>query len=257
MNNKLFVFLIMLVTSVTSNAQSNNDLYKFIPQYDPPKSPNAASFEKYTAMPVTYQTGQVGLSIPLVNFTVDGLIVPITIRYSNTGLRISDVASSVGLGWNLDAGGMITRDVKSIPDDGPNGLMTTYNATCLTRLLNNQMTGLERWNYFTQITKKLADVEHDVFHYNFLGNSGSFYISQGQCIQFPQTNNKITYTTQANGQLASFTIVSETGDQFLFSTKEESTIASISSPQTGNQDSYFPSLKGSTWHLSQIQRKII
>jgi len=239
-----------------SNAQTPNDQYQYIPHYDPPKSPNASSFERYTSIPVSYQTGQVNYSIPLTNFTVDGLNIPLAMNYGNTGLRVSDVASWVGLGWDLTVGGIITREVRSLPDDGSLGLMTTTYASNLNRLVHNQMTGLERWNYYIQISKKLADVEHDIFHYNILGKSGSFYInSSGQCVQFPQTNNQITYTTQSNHQLATFTVIDEGGNKFLFNTKEESNVTSITRPSAGNVDYYFPSLKGSTWYITQIITK--
>src|SRR2546430_1912529 len=87
------------------SAQTGNDPYKFLARYDPPKSPNASNFERYTTIPGNYETGQFDYGLPLMQFTADGLTVPLALKYSNTGLKTSDVASWVGLGWNLNVGG--------------------------------------------------------------------------------------------------------------------------------------------------------
>lgn len=57
-------------------------------------------------------TGDFQYNIPLME--VDGY--PINISYSS-GIGVEDQASMVGLGWTLNAGGVITRVVRGIPDD--------------------------------------------------------------------------------------------------------------------------------------------
>ncbi len=234
-----------------SFGQSVEELHKYIPRYDPPKSPNASSFERYTAVPGNFQTGQVNPSVPLMNFSIDGLLVSLTLNYSNTGLKVSDVASWVGLGWNLNVGGIITRDVKGLPDDCPFGLMNPYYANQLDKIIRNQMSGIERWNYFDAITKQTADTEHDVFTYDILGVRGSFYINKfDKCVQFSASNNKIEFTKKSNGELDSFTVIDVNGNMYLFTIKEES-ITSIS-PAT---DNYYNNLRGNTWYLSEVKTR--
>jgi hypothetical protein len=43
--------------------------------------------------------------------------VPISITYNSGGVKVDDFASSVGLNWNLNAGGSIVRMVKDLPDN--------------------------------------------------------------------------------------------------------------------------------------------
>jgi hypothetical protein len=250
-------FIALFTVVGSSFAQTSNSPYEYIPKYDPPKSPNASSFERYTAVPGNYQTGQISPSIPLMSFTVDNLTVPLTLSYSNTGLKVSDVASWVGLGWNLNAGGTITREVKGIPDDGPFGLMDPFYANNLDRLVRGQMTGKERFDYLTQkVSKQLVDTEHDIFTYNVLGISGSFYVNKlGQCIQLPNSNNKIQFTKDQNQRLATFTITDVSGNNYYFNLKEESTILENANNISGNVDYYYNSLKGTSWYLTKILTK--
>ncbi|HVI46521.1 MAG TPA: hypothetical protein VM802_16715 [Chitinophaga sp.] len=47
--------------------------------------------------------------------------VPVTLNYKGGGIRLQDVASFVGLGWSLRAGGMVTRIVRGMPDESEKG----------------------------------------------------------------------------------------------------------------------------------------
>ncbi len=69
-------------------------------------------------------TGDFSYNIPLLD--VDGY--PINISYSS-GIGVEDQASMVGLGWTLNAGGIINRSVRGIPDDfnGEDRITTTTN----------------------------------------------------------------------------------------------------------------------------------
>ncbi|MCF2876016.1 MULTISPECIES: RHS repeat domain-containing protein [unclassified Tenacibaculum] len=75
---------------------------------------------------VDLSKGVVQPQIPF--FTIGGkeLFDKISLNYiSGSGIRVNEDASDVGLGWDLDAGGYIIREVKGIPDDAliwPNGI---------------------------------------------------------------------------------------------------------------------------------------
>lgn len=246
----VFVFLFQMALG-----QSDKD-YKILTAYSPPKSPNAAAFEKFTSVPISYQTGQVNYSIPIYTIETDGTTIPITLNYNNTGLKVTEVASWVGLGWYLAVGGTITRTVKGIPDDGPMGLMQPYYAQLQHRVVKNQSTGLEKYHYFKDIVESIADSEHDIFYFDVLGIKGSFYINRfGECIQLPRSNNKIEFTKSTqNNTLDKFSITDENGNKYLFNLKEESKI-SLYNNQTGGIPNYYNNIKGTTWYLTAIQTK--
>lgn len=248
-----FIFVAFLAITDVAFAQTSNTPYQYIPKYDPPKSPNASSFEHYLSIPSNYQTGQINPVIPLLSFTVDNLTVPVTLNYSNTGLKVSDVASWAGLGWNLNVGGIITRTVKGIPDDGTYGLFDPYTASQQQLLLNGQLTGKARFDYFQLISKQLVDMEHDIFSYDVLGISGKFYINNvGQCVQFPNSTNKIEFTKDQYQHISAFTITDLKGNKYLFNLKEESNIVANTNNITGSVDYYYNTLKGATWYLTKI-----
>src|SRR5690349_2614696 len=69
---------------------------------------------------VNLQTGSATFSLPMFNWQEDKsrLSSIVALNYSSgNGLRVNDVASNVGQGWNLLAGGVITRIQAGEPDD--------------------------------------------------------------------------------------------------------------------------------------------
>lgn len=82
-----------------------------------PPSPNAAALGKYGIVPVSLQTGIPNISIPITEAIGRELKVPVTLNYHNNGFKPSEEASWVGLGWSLDAGGVITRILRDKVDE--------------------------------------------------------------------------------------------------------------------------------------------
>ncbi|WP_299212436.1 hypothetical protein [uncultured Dokdonia sp.] len=67
-----------------------------------------------------YETGAIdntGVRIPLYEIELEGINLPIFLQYDNTGIRVNSAPSSVGMNWNLSAGGIIEREVRGIPDE--------------------------------------------------------------------------------------------------------------------------------------------
>ncbi|GAB4494716.1 MAG: hypothetical protein OHK0019_21870 [Saprospiraceae bacterium] len=83
-----------------------------------PIPPNPASLGKYGDIPVSHYTGVPDISIPIYTFTEGNISLPITLSYHASGIRLEEVASWVGLGWALNAGGVITRSIQHSPDEG-------------------------------------------------------------------------------------------------------------------------------------------
>ena len=94
-----------------------------------PQSPATAAFTRYGDIPVDLSTGVPDISIPIYNLSSHGINVPISISYHASGIKVLDVASCVGLGWNLNAGGVITRSVFGQPDEGLDIIVTGQPVT--------------------------------------------------------------------------------------------------------------------------------
>ncbi|MEE4256142.1 MAG: hypothetical protein V2I47_03810 [Bacteroidales bacterium] len=66
---------------------------------------------------IDYSTGTAHISLPLGTYETGGYALPISLDYTASGIKVAQTASWVGLGWNLNAGGCITREVRNLPDD--------------------------------------------------------------------------------------------------------------------------------------------
>lgn len=80
-------------------------------------SPNAWSFTQYGKVPVSGFTGLPTISIPLHNMQYKDQEISASLSYNASGFRPDVHASWVGTGWNLNIGGVITRNINGLPDD--------------------------------------------------------------------------------------------------------------------------------------------
>ncbi|KAA5535617.1 hypothetical protein [Paenimyroides baculatum] len=79
-------------------------------------TPDVTAFQVRSINPVNNYTGAIDLEIPIFEIEMDGLKVPISIQYNSKGIKVDDIASCVGMNWNLRAGGNIVRVIRDIPD---------------------------------------------------------------------------------------------------------------------------------------------
>lgn len=80
-------------------------------------SPSATDFVKYERIPVSYFNGLPSIDIPLYTLDYKDLHLPIHLSYYASGIKLNQYPTYVGLGWNLNAGGCITRVVNGAPDE--------------------------------------------------------------------------------------------------------------------------------------------
>jgi YD repeat-containing protein len=120
---RYFLLLTTVIASRYCFAQSDLDvgrLYNVALQHSNSiqvPSPAVASFAKYVDNPVGHYSGIPNISIPLHNVQLRDFNLPISLSYYAGGIKVEEDASHVGLGWNLNAGGAITRAIKDKPDD--------------------------------------------------------------------------------------------------------------------------------------------
>lgn len=108
----LFTVLCLLFFSIKMNAQVGLD------QTVIPKSPNTAALDRLDLAPVDLATGGATISYNLYRIKTKSSVIPITLRYHSGGIKVDEIASWVGLGWALDAGGFISRNINGNPDEG-------------------------------------------------------------------------------------------------------------------------------------------
>ncbi len=112
-------FFLFLLTEISYSEVSD-------PGYEV-MSPQVASFTRYGNYPVSYYTGNPNITIPLYEVNEQGFKFPIYLQYDASGLLPNKDAGIVGQNWTLVAGGMITRQVRGIPDD----IVYDYNSVTI------------------------------------------------------------------------------------------------------------------------------
>lgn len=82
-----------------------------------PNSPEAEAFSQYGNVDVNLHTGQPNIVVPIYTYSGNEMDLPISLTYDASGIKVNQIATNVGLGWNLNVGGRISRQVRGLPDD--------------------------------------------------------------------------------------------------------------------------------------------
>jgi hypothetical protein len=105
-NKRIILLLLTLAGFFKASAQDAYSSQYQVQNYNP-VSPSAFSFLQYTNMPVSEYTGIPDISIPLYQIEEDGVTVPVNLTYHAGGIRVSQEASWVGLGWDMNFGSIV------------------------------------------------------------------------------------------------------------------------------------------------------
>lgn len=154
-------------------------------------SPNAAGLGEYGDIPVSHYTGAANIEIPLCNLRSGSHCIPVSLTYNANGVRPDQHPGWVGLNWNLNAGGCITRTVNGLPDEynhihpkkdvqSKSGYLYNYSNLNFDKSnLKPFKEGIE--NLLSDYQNNRSDnhdYEPDRFTFNFLDYHGNFYIDE-------------------------------------------------------------------------------
>ena len=81
-----------------------------------PQAPEAQAMTRAIDIPVGHYTGIPEISIPVYEINIGGFKMPVSISYHGGGISSDQEASAIGLGWTLNAGGMVTRTIRCTDD---------------------------------------------------------------------------------------------------------------------------------------------
>ncbi len=171
-----------------------------------PESPAEASLGQFGGGNISSFAGVPNISIPVYEIKLKGLTFPIELRYDNTGVKVNSEATWVGLGWTLDAGGVITRAKRGLPDDvrwehpipiTESGFLLDHGQVAeqfsdvgltddgfrkkfavMDGMLSEPSPG-EYW-FPVDVRAKKTDTEPDLFQFRFAGRSGKFVFGTDQ-----------------------------------------------------------------------------
>ncbi|WP_299334911.1 RHS repeat domain-containing protein [uncultured Psychroserpens sp.] len=87
-----------------------------LPEIVPP-SPEAAALGNFVDVPISHYTGLPNISVPIYTIKQKGISIPIQLSYHARGVKVAEVAPRTGMGWSLQYGGSVTRQVRGKSDE--------------------------------------------------------------------------------------------------------------------------------------------
>jgi len=185
-----------------------------------PPSPDQASLGKYGEFPVDLSTGVPSISIPLIEINEGGISLPITLNYHAGGIKVSEEASWVGLGWSLSAGGSISRTVRGLPDDCHAGFLNNcmkvpsdgYIEYCLS--VPTKQTAM--LSFLQDNNENKTDYEPDLFQFNTVNDNGSFMFNNIAKISTIPYKDVIINPYFDNSHLCGFELLDPNGILYFF-----------------------------------------
>ncbi|WP_072365665.1 hypothetical protein [Chitinophaga sancti] len=215
--------------------------------YNP--SQQASAMTKVADIPVSYYTGKPNVNFPFFTLKDGSLSVSMSLGYGSFGgIQVQQEATWVGLGWDLNIGGAITRSIAGKVDEASAfgykftastlnmPLWSTSNPTAWLNTLDNCKK--------KQIADGYFDCSPDIYFVNFDGQSAKMFFDKNGTAYFsPYKKWKVEGNVTTG-----FTITNETGTRYIFTTMEYSDNDVSTSP-----GSDVPSVTGNTaWFLTQM-----
>lgn len=240
-------------------------------------SPEASSIKRYGDIPVSLYTGTPNISIPIATLHDGQIAAPIELSYHSAGIKPDEHPSWVGLGWTLNVGGVITREMRGWCDEDKRNNMGYYY--CCKSLCVDKYSAKDAEDIvYNQSTSSIAalDCEADKFNFSFNNYTGFFMLnSKGEWQVYCDkpikvevgivTCGKIAMPTD-NGQspielspntyyFSSFTLTTDDGTQYIFGQQPYHTDANpaieLSIDCRSQQTSIF---EANAWYLVEIKK---
>ncbi len=183
-------------------------------------SPQSAAYARYGEYPVDYSTGVPKIEIPLYTLDTGDYQLPITLSYHASGIKVTDVSTPVGLGWVLNAGGVISRTCRAVPDR----YSSLYNLYFKDRAQAEEELALSRagsgnvrdWWESVLAGHIAYDSETDRYAYNIPGKAGIFRYDSSDRSIYTVPHDPIRIEETASG----YKITDTDGTVYTFETLE-------------------------------------
>jgi len=239
---KVFIFFSFLHLAIIGVGQVENINLNLIPQ-----TPTTAALFKYIESPVSYYNGTTSTGIAIYEINLGSFKFPISLNYHSGGIKVNEESTWVGLGWTLNASGIISENVigkrdaseeprmadymkyNIIPNrpNGANGqpMNVIERGVCFpdyNGVVRNFKYTNEANNYISYLAS--ADRQYDLYMYNFNGYSGklinpklNYYVDRFVSLD----NNNINFTLSgATFDVGNFKVITPDGTIYRFNDLE-------------------------------------
>lgn len=248
----LFLFCVSLFTVSLRGQGSSQQLPKVVPP-----SPNVAAIQRYGEIPVSPYTGVPNISIPLYSIKTNNLSLPVSVSYHASGIRVADEASRVGLGWALNAGGVISRTIMGEDDflpDHTRGYHLDANTADIPKgyrgspqpyfaIQNGANVDVGGINNLASLLNTDHQFQPDVYNFSIGNVSGKFFLKRNKEVVL-STKEKISIKCM-DANADAWEIQTADGIKYKFNVYE-----------TYTENGFAPGLSTAThktaWYLTQI-----
>ena len=220
MKSTCLLFLLLL-TEYTSFSQSTANRW-IAP------SPTSYSFSRYGEIPVSNYTGVPDISIPLATLKEIDVETSVSISYHGAGIKVDEIASWVGLGWNLNAGGCISRTIRGRPEypDPVTGTLKPTRADLGFPEPDHDDGTFSNLTFLESARSPIVDIEPDLFSCNFNGKSCKFVFDEsGHARMFNHKDWDIKFLPchpgdPSTSEESKFIITTEDGTKYEFDVRD-------------------------------------
>ena len=271
---KLIIILAVLVL-VTSLPLSGQSFLENEPQHP---SSDVWDFVHYGEVSPNLYTGTLSASIPFYTYKDPDFTIPISFDYASNGCIPNVRAGILGPGWTLNAGGVISREIRGLPDNWneSSSFQGYYNwfverpqwdtAYVTYRDASLHPDSRHSANIFsnTHLSNIFYDADPDIFHFNFPGYSGTFHLGFNGKIYVYNTScnpndlkieigiaNNPSYTT--GDHFTDITITTADGYRYIFDSENGHDGSNLDMGQVPKGLQPYESHDDiQAWHLSRI-----
>ncbi len=230
-----------------------------------PPAPEAASVFKFSEVPVSLYTGVPNISIPIHEIKCKQLTIPIHLSYHARGNRVDEIASRVGLGWSLNYGGMMSRQIRDGADEEAQGYLRQdyYNDVFTDENVFNSL--------YHNVIFNNPDLIPDKFMFDANGTSGNFIFNSVTkdilLQQYKDIKIEKIHDSEINGaKIHGWILTDDAGNKFYYGISknglrtafdvdelmESNTLSSITRNVTFHGTSS-DTRSISSWHLMEIE----
>ncbi|MFT5892926.1 MAG: hypothetical protein ACI9Y7_003041, partial [Dokdonia sp.] len=268
----LFMLLFVSYTSFSQveSTQSKFDYEAELNRSVPiPNSPEAEAFTQYGNTPVNMYAGSPNMGIPIYTHQGRELNLPVSLSYDASGIKVEQLATSVGLGWNLAVGGRISRIANGNPDDYIQSGITPYVSFWNDDVRDNMLAYRDESTRFTsrdsvvlyfdflnRVSINENDTQPDYFSLNAIGINDyiAFDVSTRQAYALNNPNIIVEFVTTPAAQngmrsITQWTVTGADGTKYYF---EEAEITNYQGDDS-NQNFAVTKIYNSSWVLTKIE----
>ena len=247
--------LLIIAVSFSNFSYSQIDFKSFTNYFNLPESPEVAMLHNFAETPVNLYTGTPNISVDLLGYDYGGYPLNVSINYHPNGLKVNQVPSAVGLGWNLSSGASITRIPRGLIDErsGPPGFLdfisTNDHADVLQKVSNEDLA------FLSQVQMNCIDIQPDIYSVSLPNGGFTFTFDwDGSIVHNSSMDVVISFIRDSiNGIFDEWSIIDDNGFEYLF-LDQDAEVTDIDSPVTiAGACNYMPNGYVSQWNVNTIK----